>query len=330
MLTIAKSTDTPKKSIVRRRKQIRELYRSFGAKIAASPEQQKWYTQKKQPNTLEEFFLRNGVHEQCFTIDTAKPAYITGEKGTELFIDPHSFVDMTGEAVEGSVQIHLKEVFRKSEIVLTNRPTTSQDKLLETGGALDIRATQNYMPLNLSKELMVEIPVSTRVANPLAMDIFRGTTSRRGLFAAQPTFDWIPSDKSQIRLRRSGNRSVFELALRELEWINCDYFFRTKEARTMVTAQYDNVSPLREQTAFLVFHDINAVARMYSKGDNRFTMFNLPVNHSATLLVFGLGQQGGMYFGKEKLEAISNEIINVTLHAVPEQEVVERIKAAAI
>jgi len=327
MLTLVRPKQYLGKSAKKQRRMPSEIYRRFTAQPAITTP---WYTAKKQPENLEEFHLRNGVQPQLFEIDAQAPAYISGAKGTKIFIDPNSFADVTGKTVSGKLQLRLQEVFRKSEIVLTNRPTTSQDKLLETGGALNIQVTQDYIPVDLRKPLAVEIPVQDRVQNPIAMSAFRGRMSKRQPFATQPSFDWVPSTQSHLELQRDGSRSIFALTLRELNWINCDYFFRAKEARTMLTVQYDNVEPLREQTAFIVFHDINSVARMYSKRDNRFTMFNIPVQHRATIIVFGMGHYGGMYFGKTKIERTTNDVIRINLQAATEEDVVRRIQSAVI
>lgn len=330
MSTLVKGNRSTKKTTFPLQELPREVYKALPAKAVSASDSSAWYQAKSQPDSLEKFFLRNSVPTQIFEFKAEQPAYILGAKGVELFIEPDSFVDVTGKTPKDNVQLHLQEVFRKSEMVLTNRPTLSKDRLLETGGALNIEVKQDYLPLTLQKPMIAEVPVSDRVKNPIAMQVFQGRMRRRQPFDETETFDWIPSEQNQLQLRRLSNRSVFALSLRALNWINCAYFFRSNEARTMITVQYDNVAPLQEQSAFLVFHDINAVARMYSKRDNRFTMFNIPVNHKATVIVVGMGQYGGFYIGKSNIERTSNAIIGIALQAAPEEEVVQRIRSAVI
>ena len=81
-------------------------------------------------NDMETFFEERGERSQQFTVNASTGATITGNEGTKITIPANAFVTAGGAAVTGNVTFELKEIFDKSEMILSNRPTISSGKIL--------------------------------------------------------------------------------------------------------------------------------------------------------------------------------------------------------
>lgn len=268
---------------------------------------------------LQAFFIMNGASTQQFLIDADRPAIIKGKQGLVIFLAAHSFINVAHQPVTGKIIIRIKELFSKSDMVLTDRPSTAQNRLLASGGAFFISATQRNLPLQLVRPAEVILPISEKVSNPSIMQVFRGSRSKSDPFTDKPRFDWKKSEKSSIKIGVYKKTKMFKLTLNELNWINCDHFFRSDVASSMFTVQTSGVKePLKEQATFLVFKNINAVARLFRKG-HKFSMYNIPNQEALTIVSIGIDEQQQLYFGKEEVEASSKQIVPLQLRPIEEE-----------
>lgn len=94
---------------------------------------------------------------QEFKISPYSDTTIVGKQGTLISIKTGSFVTKDGSAVETEVQINLKEVYSPSEMILNGLSTTSNGKLLETSGMINIQATSKGRKLELKSDSPLKI-----------------------------------------------------------------------------------------------------------------------------------------------------------------------------
>lgn len=117
---------------------------------------------------------------QKFSIDAGIDNIITGTNGTKIHIPKNSFVDSTGQAILGMIEIQLKEALTKKEMVLANLTTTFNGKPLETGGMIFVNA------LSKGKSLLIAENRSIQVALPTdstlnGMSLFAGVQDSSGI-----------------------------------------------------------------------------------------------------------------------------------------------------
>jgi len=124
-------------------------------------------------------YEETSVLSRTFEINTNKEAVVLGDKGTLLAFPRHCFVDENGKKVKGKVNIELKEVFSLADILLSNVPTISDGRILETNGAFYINAYQDGKELEIAdgKSIYVEIPTDNKLNN---MMLFTGEFNERG------------------------------------------------------------------------------------------------------------------------------------------------------
>ena len=83
----------------------------------------------------EKFLLEQNLPlPQTTFINHEKGDIVRGEKGTEIYIPARSFLRADGSAPQGDVRVELNEFYSKKECIEAKLTTTSDGKLLESGG----------------------------------------------------------------------------------------------------------------------------------------------------------------------------------------------------
>ena len=124
-------------------------------------------------------FTTDNLNMQIFTLDAEKDNTIKGEKGTELTIPKNTFTDAQGNVVTGNITVQLKEALSISDIVTGGLTTTSNGKILSSGGMLYINAKQGNADVFIgeSKSIGVSMPTDNFVPE---MQIFTGDEDADG------------------------------------------------------------------------------------------------------------------------------------------------------
>jgi len=127
----------------------------------------------------------DNITTQTFSIDAGIDNIITGTNGTKIRIPKNSFVDSTGQPISGIIEIGLKEVLTKQEMVLGNLTTTFNGKALETGGMIFVDATSKGESILLSnnKSIQVALPADSTLNG---MSLFSGIQEPSGINWANP------------------------------------------------------------------------------------------------------------------------------------------------
>lgn len=262
---------------------------------------------------------------QLYSIDASRMTTLVSASGIRFTFYPFSFQDVIGNDVSGEVKINIREARHKGEMMLLDKMTTSEDRLLESAGQFCMEATQDDMPLQLSLPVAVEMPINTLITNPLAAKLFVGSLSEALMKSANKIFDWKCTFNRTLRVKKLNRKKYYSFYITELNWFACSHFHARRISRAMVSARC--VCPneeLEEQAAFLVFKNMNAVVRMYP-GYNGFTALNIPSNQAASVVFIGFGQ-GKWFFGIHPIEKTASQIVVVHAESISESQLLENLK----
>ena len=268
-------------------------------------------------NNLNDFFEGKAPSMQSFTVDPSTTQTITGSQGTEITFYANSFVDAQGIAVTGSVTVELQEIFKKGDMIWSDRMTISNNQLLESGGELYLNATSGGQKVFMNQDYLMNVPISNATSNPFAMQLFEGQT-------VADTFSWTPVDSSWVGVDTLNNN--YNVYFDSLKWINCDYFYNSGTLSTVNAEPTGHGVTLTDVRAYMVFTNINSVAPMYALGNlfSSGSSFSAPVGEAVTIVIIGM--DGTQFF----LGTLSTTVTNSNTISVPMSAVSETQLQAAI
>ncbi len=124
-------------------------------------------------------FASTMVPSQFFTIDPDRDNIVEGSSGTTVAMQKDCFVDRWGRTVKGPVQVELSEALTMDKMLASNLTTSSDGKLLETGGMIYFKATADGKEVFVkkSKPLYIEIPTTNKKGGML---VYHGTRDKDG------------------------------------------------------------------------------------------------------------------------------------------------------
>lgn len=263
---------------------------------------------------LDEFFAEHRSAGQCFTIDPARRTTLVGSQGTRLTIAPNSFLDPSGWPVRGQVNLILREVFSRPDMVLSGLTNTSEDRILESAGQLSLEAQCEGEGLSLAIPIAIDLPLQAGLDNPLASQLFSGGVSQTSSFGSGLRFDWKSAKAKNIQLKTLGEKKYLHFPINQLNWWNCTSFFHRRRSRIMMSLRWSaHETPVEDVAAFLVFKDFNAVVRMYPSRHG-FSSWNIPKDVVARVILLGFnGKQ--FLMGKSAWAPTSSQPILVEMES---------------
>lgn len=252
------------------------------------------------------FALQTNLRFEPFTDSfevNSNTATIISASGLQCTFTPNCCVNAAGQPVTGKVYAELLLIKKKGDMVLLNKPTTSNGNILVSGGEIFISLKKDGKELQLAPNAKVYIKYADVPVNP-AMKLFFGDESNPA------RFNWIPNtDTANFVL---AGQQVYEIITNRLRWINCDYFYDTAGiTRSVVSAQFPSHYTNANTTVFLVFKDFRSVLGMYADvPERRFLSGKVPNGKLA--VVVAISKQGNDYFlGKETITTGVNITSNV-------------------
>jgi hypothetical protein len=221
-----------------------------------------------------------------------------------------SLVSTAGAIVTGKIHIELLLVRKKGDMVLLNKPTSSNGSMLVTGGEIFIRLFKDGQEIRLSPNAKIyfkyaDAPIVS------SMKLFFGDES------VPERFNWLPNTDTANNMIVPGLQA-YEIATNHLHWINVDYFYDTATiTRSTVSAQLPANYTNANTSVFLVFKEIRSVLRMKADvPERRFISDKVPNSKTATIVV--LSKQGNdFYLGKESITTGINIVAGTINQRIP-------------
>ena len=116
---------------------------------------------------------------QEFVVDMSDPfgVDITGEQGTIVKFFPGQLKDKLGNIVTGNIDVTLLEIYSKADMLLMNKSTmgklpSGDHAMLDSGGEILLKASQNGEELEINGGLTVQFPVDNTGGADTGMELF--------------------------------------------------------------------------------------------------------------------------------------------------------------
>ncbi|MGZ3903869.1 MAG: hypothetical protein ACXVC6_09250 [Bacteroidia bacterium] len=285
-------------------------------------------------SSITDFFNKNGLQIQTYNINASTGGSFTTPQGTKVIIPPGSFVTQSGGAVTGNVKIEFKDIYKKSDMLLSDVGTQTLSGPLKSGGEFFIKASQNNSGLSMlwGKSIKVLQPAAlTGTAIDSAMGPFVQQDSSAGN-------NWAPASPALSALMDTANSYMFTLYQFSSNpdsgsWCNSDNssFFSSYTQTTLTLRQTDNFSQYHTQV-FLVFRNINSMIHVYHGSNysgpqaNDFPYSYAPLGLQCTVVAVGV-KDGSLYSSFTPITISANLVVNFSMSAITSTEFVNKVKA---
>lgn len=249
------------------------------------------------------------VPTQRFKIYPFERNVLRGKRGTIITIEADALTFMNGIPITGKVEIALKEITNKRDIILDNLTTESDTELLDTVYAVYVNATcdDEYVDTQTNYPIKIELPVSLR-------DQWEEREIYRGAHLDQKGRPWIKDKYSKfvygseaVEKRNSGfgffskekkvavstTQPPSEISTSRLGWINC--------ARLLPVANVNGPKTtlkITEKTEADIF--VMVILENYGtcmpvvREKDQFVINGLPVDEEINII--GIGIKEGVYY----------------------------------
>lgn len=255
------------------------------------------------------------------SLDATTGGTLITSDGLTVIILPSSLQLSNGAPATGKIYIETMLVKQRGDMVQMDKPTTSNGRVLVSGGEIFIRIRKENEELHLisGKGIYIKYPDSSPSS---LMKLFYGDESD------PQRFNWIQSTsgtQATIGVTSQG----YELFSNQLRWINCDYFADTTGGRITVAASLPADYTNANTSVYLVFKDIKAVAGMYGDATSkRFSSSKVPSGKAAIVVSITKKGTNSYYLGHETITTGQTNLNGVqTVPLKPQPTSLSDIKA---
>ncbi len=231
-------------------------------------------------------------------LDAATGGTIIGSQGSQFIFQPNSFQDGNGNLITGNVTIEYAEVYKRSDMVLMNKPTTGQmangDKTyLLTGGEFYVKVSQN----SCNCEVVISTPFEIRSAPDTDFSNFdtnligfRGEMQNDELVWLQMEgntaagINFVP-----VGVRDGGNGFYYSIFTSENGWTNLDRFSADPRPKTTLEVTVPQGYDDQNSTIYIsIDGDDHGIAPLDTYANGIFSEHygQLPIGLEAHLIFF--------------------------------------------
>jgi len=254
--------------------------------------------------SLSDFYSKNGVQKETFTFNAGGGGTFISAQGTTINIAPNTFTPSSA-----SVVIEFKDIYKKSDMVLSDMPTELDSGLpLKSGGEFYIKALINNNAVVLKPNAKIEI------LQPLKQPL---DTGMKPFVAFNDTIKagsrWYPNPNDSVLYTAANyvyDLNNFSYPLNNGTWSNSDnpnYFLAyVQTTLTVHPKQTGYISAV-----FLVFKDVSSVVHVYTSGGS-FVYNYAPKTLNCTVVVVGV-KDGKVYSSFTPITIGENQTVNFDL-----------------
>lgn len=252
----------------------------------------------KKQSALTDLFKNIAPPKQNFSLTAGQTKTIVGEKGTNITFYANSFKKKDGTILSsGTVSIVLQEMLTGPEMILANKTTTSNGRILISGGQIFIKAFSSGEELLVNQNAQ---PLVKILDNNLGgMSLFKGVTVAPDSIVGDTAINWeLKKDSVIIKMdsiySSSGVVSLnwsYSFGFEEFGYYNCDQFYNINSAKTEMKIKVPDGFDHFNTQVYIYFKSINSVIKCEGFDKNTNTFFlnhsTAPIGLNVTIVVVG-------------------------------------------
>ncbi|MGZ3920343.1 MAG: hypothetical protein ACXVC7_08630 [Bacteroidia bacterium] len=240
-------------------------------------------------NTIAEVFSSNGVQAQTTNV-SATAAQSFSVSGVKIDVPSNAFKTASGGTVTGNVDVSIKGILTKKDIILTGAPANggSSNRLISTKGCIKVSASQNGQTLRLN-------PGQNFYVNVMESGSLPATSARKfiatKISTADSTLCWNADPDSlniPTYLDTLSGKYYYRARIDSANWLNVGQKWDTTATKTAVTVTLATTFNKTNTAVYISLNGIMVVGNLYEISPNVFRISNIPVGRAVNLVAIAV------------------------------------------
>lgn len=258
------------------------------------------------------------------------------DKGVTVDI-PANCLSENGSAASGEVELEYMEIFEKTDMLVTNRPTmgitaSGDKKMLISGGVFSVNVSQDDKNLELScTGSKLKVPASITGGVKEEMKKWEGIIDSSG------DLSWKKKDNggtnSVVRRDSIGvPNDNYTMLMDDFGWLNCDYFYKDPRTKTAIKITPPQDYDSDNSAAYISFDGVpNSLLHLNAFKDGSFVDNSQQIPIGVEMHVIFITEENGQWrYAIKSVTVAKNDQYNFTLSETTigsEQELTSAIDA---
>ncbi|MBA3663340.1 MAG: hypothetical protein H0W61_03910 [Bacteroidetes bacterium] len=246
-------------------------------------------------NTIAQVFTTNGVQAQTAAVSATAAQTFTAS-GVKIEIPANAFKTASGGTVTGNVNVTIKGILTKKDIILTGAPANggTANKLIATKGCIKVSASQSGQTLRIAPGQNFFVNVVEPGAVPLS-NIRKFLAPK--VSTSDSTICWN-ADPDSVNvgsvLDSVSGKYYYRARIDSATWLNVGQKWDTTATKTSVTITTSANFNKTNTAVYISLNGIMVVGALYEITPNVFRISNIPVGRAVNIV--GVGIINGQYY----------------------------------
>jgi len=305
--------------------------------ISCDDEEPKLQAPKPDKDALKEFF-NSGVSDrtQLFTLNAGTGGHINGSQGTVIKFGGSAFKTLGGEIVTGTVNVELVEIYKRSTMLLTKRPTNGKNDngsidMLVSGGEFYVNATQNGVQLKPASGYTIVAPTSNTGEIDQDMRLFDGIETCVG---DDCDVTWQENNDRGVEVGEFQTTGGFKTAYYVFQsyfgWTNIDRWYNDPRQKTTIHVDVPEGFDNSNCAVFIVYDGEPAALGRFDKYDQQKGMFTehyglIPVGLKVHIILISI-IDGSVHYAIQTTTITENHVEKIdAVESITEEELIDLI-----
>jgi hypothetical protein len=275
---------------------------------------------------------------QHFTLDAHMGGDITGEQGTILKFSGDAFVRLNDEAITGTVDIELIEVYDRASMLLTKRPTNGKNSdgkisTLVSGGEFYVNAIKGGEQLKLKSGFTIVAPTENTGEIDQDMKKFDGKIACEG---NDCDLLWEEDGDRGIEIGEfqatGGFKTAYFVFQSKFGWTNIDRWYNDTRPKTTIFVDVPEGFNNTNCAVYIAYDGEPAALGSFDKYDEDTNLFTehyglIPVGLDVHFILVSI-VEGEIHYAIQAATITENHVEHIDdVDSITEAELVELIHA---
>jgi len=284
-----------------------------------TPEEDPIVNQQTNTPNIQAMFNNMATPLETHTAEMSTYNTFICSNGTSVTIYPNAFLTQSGNAVTGIVNIEVKDVLNKKDMILNNAIPVSNGQLLVSGGEVYLNATQNgqKLKINPSSAVYLKVPIYDTPSNQMLEFYASGPSN-----LSNSSLNWATSNTAtttievtQDSIATGPSLSYYSFQVDSLNWTNCDYFRNPGVNNTTCTVNLTGFFTNSNAAVFISMNGVNALARLHDTFTTVSQSFSSYVNslpEGLAYTIIAISFDGtNYYYASQTVTMTTDMVINM-------------------